>query len=176
MPQIPRGFFKQSSHNPNARAEKNYLVEEDLAHAPCTMSTLEVIPSFPSQWSALLSTIAAIDSSSSQVIMFETSNVKPQLPYHITFQIHVVYNTKTIFRMIMDEGASTCVMSLSCWWATGFPELALSPTLLTTFNGWCFRLDGIISSFLVQLGGKNVSIGVEVVDALLNYKLLLGHN
>jgi hypothetical protein len=47
--------------------------------------------------------------------MFDTSNVKPHLPYHVTFQIQVVYNTKTIFRMVMDEGASTCVMSLSCW-------------------------------------------------------------
>jgi hypothetical protein len=44
--------------------------------------------------------------------MFDTSNVKPGLSYHVTFQIQVVYSMKTIFRTVVDEGASTCVMSL----------------------------------------------------------------
>jgi hypothetical protein len=67
-------------------------------------------------------------------------------------------------------------MSLACWKAIGQPELSPSPTLLTAFNGRSFRLHGIIPSFPVQLGGKTVCIKVEVVDAPIDYNLLLGHS
>jgi hypothetical protein len=75
--------------------------------------------------------------------------------------------TRNIFCTVVDEGAPTCVMSLSCWKAVGQPILSPSPTLLTTFDGCSFRLHGIIPSFLVQLGGKTVYIEVEVVDVSL---------
>jgi hypothetical protein len=51
-----------------------------------------------------------------------------------------------------------------------------SPNLLTAFDGHSFRTHGIIPSFPVQLGGKTVCIEVEVVDAQLNYNLLLGRS
>jgi hypothetical protein len=112
--------------------------------------------------------------------MLDTIDLKPRLPYHIEFQIVVAYPTKiftwNIFRMVVDEGASTCVMSLACWKAVGQPVLSLSPTLLTTFDGHSFRPHGIIPSFPVQLGGKSVCVEVEVVDAPLDYNLLLGRS
>jgi hypothetical protein len=40
---IPKGVFKGSTHNPNARATHNYSIVEDLGQTPCTMSTLEVL-------------------------------------------------------------------------------------------------------------------------------------
>ena len=43
MPKIPKGVFKKTLHNPNARAAANYSVVEDLAHTPSVMSTLEVL-------------------------------------------------------------------------------------------------------------------------------------
>jgi hypothetical protein len=50
--------------------------------------------------------------------MLDTTNLKPCLPYHVAFQIVVAYTMKTftqnIFRMVVDEGASTCVMYLVC--------------------------------------------------------------
>jgi hypothetical protein len=96
------------------------------------------------------------------------------------FQIVVAHPTKTftrnIFRTVVDEGASTCIMSLACWKAIGQPALSPSPTLLTTFNGRSFRPHGIIPSFPVQLGGKTVCVEVEVVDAPLDYNLLLGQS
>jgi hypothetical protein len=76
--------------------------------------------------------------------------------------------------MVVDEGASTCVMSLACWKAIGQPILSLSPTLLTSFDGHSFRPHGIIPSFPMWLGGKNMCIEFEVVDAPLNYNLMLG--
>jgi hypothetical protein len=77
---------------------------------------------------------------------------------------------------VVDEGASTCVMSLACWKAIGQPVLSLSPTLLTSFDGRSFRPHGIIPSFPVQLGGKTMCVEVEVVDAPLDYNLLLGRS
>jgi hypothetical protein len=65
-------------------------------------------------------------------------------------------------------------MSLACWKAIGQPELSPSPTLLTAFDGRSFRLHDIIPSFPVQLGGKTLCI--EVVDAPIDYNLLLGRS
>jgi hypothetical protein len=47
MMRIPKGAFKKSSHNPNARAAQNYSVVEDLSQTPCAMSALEVLQSCP---------------------------------------------------------------------------------------------------------------------------------
>jgi hypothetical protein len=82
--------------------------------------------------------------------------------------------TQNIFRTVVDEGASTCVMSLACWKAIGQPTLSPSPTLLTAFDGRSFRTHDIVPSFPVQLGGKTVCVEVEVVNAPLDYNLLLG--
>jgi hypothetical protein len=76
--------------------------------------------------------------------------------------------------MVVNEGASTCVMSLACWKSIGYIALSPSPTLLTAFDVHSFRPHGIVPSFPVQLGGKTVCVEVEVVDAPLNYNLLLG--
>jgi hypothetical protein len=93
------------------------------------------------------------------------------------FQIVVAYTMKTftwnIFRTVVDEGASTCMLLLVCWTTIGQPVLSPSPTLLTYFDGLSFRTHGIIPSFPIQLGGKTVCVEVEVVDAPLNYNLLL---
>jgi hypothetical protein len=84
--------------------------------------------------------------------------------------------TQNIFRTVVDEGASTCVMLLACWKAIGQPILSPSPTLLTAFDGRSFQPHGIVPSFLMQLGGKTMCVEVEVVDAPLNYNLLLGQS
>jgi hypothetical protein len=75
---------------------------------------------------------------------------------------------------VVDEGASTCIISLACWKAIGQPALSPSPTLLTVFDSLSFRPHGIVHSFPVQLGGKTMCVEVEVVDAPLDYNLLLG--
>jgi hypothetical protein len=50
--------------------------------------------------------------------------------------------------------------------------LTIVPSALTVF----FLPHGILPTFLVQLGGKMVELDVDVVDAPLDYNLLLGHN
>jgi hypothetical protein len=180
MTRIPKGAFKRASHNPNARAAQNYSVVEDLSQTPCAMSALEVLQSCPAQRKALLTALGSTETCNPGTIMLDTSELKPHLPYHVAFQIVVAHPTKTftrnIFRTVVDEGASTCVMSLACWKAIGQPELSPSPTLLTAFDGRSFRPHGIIPSFPVQLGGKTVCVEVEVVDAPIDYNLLLGRS
>jgi hypothetical protein len=177
---IPKGAFKKASHNPNARAAQNYSMVEDLSQTPCVMSALEVLQSCPAQRKSLLTTLGSTKTCTPSTIMLDTTNLKPHLSYHVAFQIVVAHPMKiftwNIFRMVVDEGASTCVMSLTCWKAIGQPALSPSPTLLTAFDGCSFRPHGIVPSFPVQLGGKTMCVEVEVVDAPLDYNLLLGRS
>ena len=48
--------------------------------------------------------------------------------------------------------------------------------MLMNFDGRSFWLHRILPSVEVQLGGKIIAIEVEVVDALLDYNILLGRN
>jgi hypothetical protein len=124
----------------------------------------------------LLSALGALDPSGSKVIKFDVTDVKPCLPYHVAFQIHVGYSKYAIKRAVVDERTVTCVMSLICWKALGFLTLSRSPTMLTTFDGCSFHPHGILPAFPVHLGGKMVEVDVKVVDAPLDYNLLLGRN
>jgi hypothetical protein len=155
-------------------------VVEDLSQTPCAMSTLEVLQSFPAQRKSLLTALGSTETCNLGTIMLDTTDLKPRLPYHVAFQIAVAHPMKTfthnIFHTMVDEGNSTCVMSLACWKAIGQPELSPSPTLLTAFDSHSFRPHGIIPSFPVQLRGKTMCVEVEVVDAPLDYNLLLGHS
>jgi hypothetical protein len=66
-------------------------------------------------------------------------------------------------------------MSLACW--KGLKSLALnkSPMMLRSFYGKGFHPHGILQSLPIQLGGKTITVDVEVVDAPLDY-LLLGRS
>jgi len=65
---------------------------------------------------------------------------------------------------------------MSCWKAIGSPSVVPSPTLLTTFDGHSHRPHRIISAFPICVGGKVINVEVEIVDANLEYNLLLGRN
>jgi hypothetical protein len=88
----------------------------------------------------------------------------------------VWYLKYTIKHAVVDEGIATCVMSLICWKSLGSSTLSQSPTILTSFDRHSFCSDDIIPAFPFQLGGKMIEVDVEVVDAPLDYKLLLGCN
>ena len=124
---------------------------------------------------SLLAALGSMDSSS-LTTKFHLSNVKILLPYHVALSIDVIHGGNTIGRAVVDEGASKCVMSLTYWKALGSPELVPSNTLLTAFDGRSFRPHGILLAFEIKLAGKAMSIEVEVIDAPLDYNLLLGRN
>jgi hypothetical protein len=177
-PRIPKGVLKRSTHDPNARVARNYSIVEDLGQTPYAMLDLEVLQTCPSQRNALLSVLGALDPCGSKVIKFkfDVTDVKPCLPYHVAFQIHMGYSKYTIKHIVVDEGVATCVMSLVYWKALDSPTLSQSLTMLIAFDGRSFHPHSILPAFPVQLGGKTVEVDVEVVDVPLDYNLLLGRN
>ena len=129
------------------------------------MSVLEVIQSCPSQRRDLLSTLGVNDDHSSFVIKFETTGLQPHFPYYVSLLIHVECLNMTIKRTVIDEGAATYVMYVSCWKGLGSPKLSQSANMLISFDGRSFYPHEIIPSLKVHLGGKTIVIEVEVVDA-----------
>jgi hypothetical protein len=69
---------------------------EDLAQAPSTMSSLEVLQSCPAQRKALLKAIGGIDPTDTNLIIFDLEDHIPRLPPQLTFQIQVVVSDKNI--------------------------------------------------------------------------------
>ena len=110
----PTGVVHKLTFKPCARAAQNYNIVEDLAHSPSAMSTLEVLQNYPSQKQALLSTIGGIDPVDSNLVAFNHKGYEPQLSAQLAFLIQVKSLKKTIHRTIIDEGASTCIKSMSC--------------------------------------------------------------
>ena len=118
------------------------------------MSTLEVLQSCPTQRKNLLTTLGSLDLDNTNLIHFNIENHKSRLPHKLAFQIITKVVGKKVFQTVLDEGASTSVLSLSCWKALGSPELVTSPTTLKAFDGRGFQPHGLISALAVELGGK----------------------
>jgi hypothetical protein len=140
------------------------------------MSALEVLQSCPAQRRALLKAIGRIDPTDTNFIVFELEDHIPRFPPQLVFQIQVVVADKNICRTVIDEGASTCVMSLACWKAIGSPPLNESQNTLKSFNGSGFKPYCVLSSLPVTLEGKTIQVEVEVFDAPLDYNFLLGRS
>jgi hypothetical protein len=112
---IPRIPLHRNVHNPQARAAHNYSLVDDLAQSPAAMSVLEVLQTCPTQRKSLLSTLGEVDPVDTQLITFDLDSGEPRLPTLIAFQILVKIWNITVHRCIIDEGASTCIMSMSVW-------------------------------------------------------------
>ena len=96
------------------------------------------------------------------------------LPAELAFSIQVNVLNHLVHHTIIDEGESTCIMSLNCWKSLGSPWLSKSSMTLKAFDWRTYKPCGIINKFQVELGGKTVSIDVDVVDGPLDYNILLG--
>jgi len=138
------------------------------------MSTIEVLQSYPSQWKSLLLAIGGVDPSDSNLILFDLENHVPCLPHQFDFLIQVIINEKMIYKTIIDEGASTCIMFVSCWKAFIFPTLYQPPNTLESFDGHYSRPFSVLPNLSITLEGNTVNVKVEIVDVDLNYNLLLG--
>ena len=102
--------------------------------------------------------------------------LKIRLSYHVALSIDVFHGGKTIGQMVFYEGSSMCIMSMSCWKDLGSLELVPSNTLLTSFDRRSFPLHGILPAFEIKLVGKAMDVEVEVIDAPLDYNLMLGRS
>ena len=167
-----KGVVHKSTFNPRARAAQNYNIVEYLAQSPSAMLVLEVLQNCPSQKQTLLSKIGGIDLTYSNLLVFNHTSYVPQLPAKLAFSIQVNVISHLVHHTIIDEGSSTCIMSLNCWKSLSSPRISQSPTTLKDFNGCTYKPCGIINNLHVELGGK-MNFEVEVIDRPLDYNILL---
>ena len=67
-------------------------------------------------------------------------------------------------------------MSLAFWKNLGSPTINQLPTILKAFDGRGFRPFRILQDLPIEVEGKTVNLEGEVVDAPLDYNLLLGRS
>ena len=84
---LPKSTIRNFVFSPSARAAHFYNIVEDLAQAPCTMSTLEVLQNLLTQRKYLFSTLWALYSDNSTTITFNVDNYKLRLSHQLVFEI-----------------------------------------------------------------------------------------
>ena len=124
----------------------------------------------------MLNAIGAIDSADASLLCFDLENSEPCLPHTIALHISVGCLEKIVHRTVLDEDAATCTRSYSCYQGLGSLTLVASQTILKAFDGHLFTPHGILAAFPIKLGGKIVTVEVEVLNAPRDYNLLLGHS
>ena len=83
----------------------------------------------------MLTALGSLDPDNSNLIHFNVENYKYRLPHKLAFQIITKVVRKKVFRTVLDEGASTSVLSMSCWKDINSLELVTSPMTLKAFDG-----------------------------------------
>ena len=122
--------IRRIANNATARATVSYNIMDDLSQTPTAMSSLEVLKTCPMQRKALLSGLGVVDPSDSKLITFDIENRELCMPSTISFQILMSIRNLVMHRCIVDEGASTCVMSTLVWHKLGSPILQSSSSTL----------------------------------------------
>ena len=112
----------------------------------------------------------------SMLAIFDMDKCKHPLSHQLAFQVHITSKGKGIHRIVIDEGASTCVRSASCWLALGSPTLTSPSNSLKAFDGHTFIRKGYLASYPITLYGKTITVDIEVIDKKLDYNLLLGRS
>jgi hypothetical protein len=140
------------------------------------MSVLEVLQTCPTQWKSLLSALGAVDPIDTRLITFVLDSEEPRLPSLITFQIPVKIWNITVHRCIIDEGASTYIMSKTVWQKLGSPELIPSAITLQAYDGRPTSPKGLFQNVPIELRGKTILINIEFINAPLDYNILFGRS
>ena len=116
----------------------------------------------------MLIALGELDPDNTNLIHSNVKNYKSRLPHQLAFQIASRVVGRKVHRIVLDEGASTSILSIACWRAIGSPELTKSPMTLKYFDGRGFQPHGLLPALSVELGGNTISIQVEVVDTTLD--------
>lgn len=127
--------LRRNVHNPQARAVHNYSLVDDLVQSLAAMSVLEVLQTCPTQRKSLLFALGAVDPIDTRFITFDLDSGEPSLPALVAFQIPIKIRNITIHYCIIDEGASTCIMSKIVWQKLGSLELIPSAITLRVYDG-----------------------------------------
>ena len=86
VPHPPKGDLCRTMHNPNARASHNKSVVEEIAQAPCAMSTMEIFQYHPVQRKELLSSTRTDDPSDVTLITFDLNQLTCRMPSKVSFR------------------------------------------------------------------------------------------
>ena len=95
------------------------------------------------------------------------------MPSTITFQVPVSIQNLVVHRSIIYEGASTYVMSTFVWQKLRSLTLQLSTIALHAYDDHSPKDQGILMNVPILLFGKIVLIDIKVINAQLDYNLLL---
>jgi hypothetical protein len=120
--------------------------------------------------------LGAVNPANTRLITFDLDSGEPRLPALITFQIPVKIQNITVHQCIIDEGASTCIMSKTVWQKIGSLELIPSAITLRAYDGRPSSPKGLFQNVPVELRGKTILIDIKVIDAPLDYNILFGHS
>jgi hypothetical protein len=118
------------------------------------MLVLEVLQTCPTQQKYLLFALAAVDPVDTRIITFDLDSGEPHLPALITFQIPVKIRNITVHQCIIDEGASTCIMSKSVWKKLGSPKLIPSAITLRAYDGRPSSPEGLFQNVPIELRAR----------------------
>jgi hypothetical protein len=100
--------------------------------------------------------------------------VETRLPSSAPFQIRVEVNSINIYRCILDDGASTSILSSSVWQSLGSLELVSASHELLAIDICPSEYLGVLPRFPISLGGNIVLVNVIVVQGPLDFNMLLG--
>jgi hypothetical protein len=140
------------------------------------MSVLEVLQTCPTQWKSLLSSLGEVDPADTRLITFDLDSEEPHLPSLVAFQIPVKIQNIMVHQCIIDEGASTCIMSKTVWQKLGSSELVPSAITLISYDGRSSSPEELFQNVPIELGRKTILIDIEVIDAPLDYNILFGRS
>jgi hypothetical protein len=114
---------------------------------------------------------------SPRMVSFDWNDlVEPRLPSSAPFQIRVEVNSTNIYRFIMDEGASTSILSSSVWKVLGSLELVSSSHELLDFERRPSEYLGVLPQLPISLGENTVYVNVIVVQGPLDFNMILGND
>jgi hypothetical protein len=114
---------------------------------------------------------------SPRMVSFDWNDlVEPHPPSSAPFQISVEVNSTNIYQCIVDEGASTSILSSSVWKVLGSLEIFSSSHELLAFDRFPSEYLGVLPQLPISLGGKIVLVDVIVVQGPLDFNMLLGHD
>jgi hypothetical protein len=118
----------------------------------------------------------AFDPTDTRLITFDLDSEEPRLPAMVAFHRPVKIQNIMVHQSIIDEGASTCIMSKTIWKKLGSLELVPSAITLRAYDGRPSSSEGLYQNVPIELRGKTILIDIKIIDALLDYNILFGRS
>ena len=100
-------------------------------------------------------------------------DTKECLSSSTTFQVQVTIKNFHIHQCVVDDGASSCIMSFSAWEHIFSPTLVPSNREIQAFDEQLYSPINILRNLPIDLGGKIVLITIIIMPGPVDYNILL---